>query len=50
MLNANKFCENVFNEDYIYDYMQNIFIKIAAKQFNSEDIYLKYKKYKIQEK
>ena len=46
MLNANKFCEKVFNEDYIYDYMQNIFIKIATKQFNSEDNYKKYSNYK----
>lgn len=46
MLNANKFCENTFNRENIYDYMQNIFIKISNKQFNSKNIYQKYSKYK----
>jgi len=50
MLNANNFCKTYFTKSYIYDYMQNIFIKIANKQFNSDDIYKKFGVYKKKRK
>lgn len=44
--NANSFCKKYLNENYIYDYMQNIFIKISNNQFSSDEIYKNYKVYK----
>ena len=44
--NAIEFCKTYLTEKNVYDYMQNLFIKIANKQFSSDEIYKKYNIYK----
>ena len=48
--NANAFCKKHFNRDYIYDYMQNIFINISNRQISNKQINIDFYKYKKERK
>jgi len=44
--NANIFCKKYFDKEYIFDYMQNIFMKIGNRQFSYKENNFQFKKYK----